>query len=103
VSQSLKPGDIVNLVGDSESAYVVVATFANRAQVVYCGSMRWYMPEWQDVAQVVHPATINKHSRRARRWLDDVRFDPDGWRRILVGRHAAKTRVTVDHVSMSER
>jgi len=93
-------GDIVNLVDDRESAYVVVAMFANRVQLVYCGSERWYVPKWYEGNQILAPATVNKHSRRARRWLDKAGYDPDGWRRINCGRYGNEQRVTVDHVAM---
>lgn len=99
---SINPGAIVNVVGDTSSAYVVIATFANRVQLVYCGSERWYVPKWFDLKEVVTPANVNKNSRRALRWLERAGFDPDGWRRISVGRSGSESRVAVDHVSMQE-
>lgn len=95
----MKVGAIVNLGADAESAYVVIGVFANRAQLVYCGSERWYVPEWHPLTDI-KPATDNKHRRRAIRWLRKAGFDPDGWRRIDVGRYGAKQTVVVDHEDM---
>jgi hypothetical protein len=99
-------GDLVHLVGASKgdgAVYLVIAgPFANRVQVTYCGSERWYMPVWQPLDQVVKVTAESKHTRRARRWLDKEGFEPDGWRRISVGRYGAEQRVTVDHISMLE-
>lgn len=99
---TLRLGDIVHVGDDTSSAYVVLAVNGDytKARLAYCGSERWYVPEWVDIAKVVLPATDNKNTRRARRKLDKAGFDPDGWRRIVVGRYGSQSRVEVDHISL---
>lgn len=103
-TNELRLGQVVMLVGDDASAYVVIAVNGDytKARVAYCGSARWYVPEWVEASRIVKPTAENKNTRRARRWLDKAGFDPDGWRRILVGRYGSESRVEVDHISLQE-
>lgn len=99
---TLRLGDIVSLADEDQSAYVVIAVNGDytKARLVYCGSQRWYVPEWVETSKIVKPAAENKNTRRARRWLDKAGFEPDGWRRIVVGRYGSEFRVEVDHISL---
>lgn len=104
-AQDLKLGQIVHVADDDSSAYVVIAINGDytKARLVYCGSARWYKPEWIETSKIVTPIVGNKNTRRARRWLDKAGFDPDGWRRITVGRYGSAFNVEVDHISLQER
>lgn len=106
LGERVQVGDLVHLIGASKgdaAVYLVIAgPFANRVQVTYCGSERWYAPVWHELGQIVKVTAESKHTRRARRWLDKAGHDPDGWKRILVGRYGGEQRVPVTHIDMEQ-
>lgn len=97
-------GDIVTLNIDDKAgrSYVVVHEALNgRVQLCYCGAERWYVPEWVDVSWVGIDVTDGPQLRRARRLLAAVKPDPDGWKRIQVGRAGRLRTVIVGHVDVT--
>lgn len=77
-----------------------------RVQLCYCGTGRWYVPEWHAVAEVrtdlrdvelYHRA----HLRRCRKLLAAAKPGPDGWKRIEVGRYGQTQTVIVGHVDLN--
>lgn len=81
--------------------HVVVHEPVNgRVQLCYCGSARWYVPEWHPVEWVSTEVPEGTRLRRCRRLLAAVKPDPDGWKRISVGRYGQEQTVIVGHTSL---
>lgn len=86
------------------AAFVVVAinTHSNKIRVSKCASSRWNAATWHDADSfAIAPAdSKDRNVRRARRLLDAVKPDPDGWKRIECGKPWAPERVPVGHVAL---
>jgi hypothetical protein len=70
----IRLGQIVHLRGHAKgdgAAFVVVKEpMHGRIKLVYCGSTRWYVARWFDVADIIVELTENAHVKRARAWLN---------------------------------
>jgi len=73
-----------------------------RIQLCYCGSERWYVPVWHDAATVSTEIPDSDRLKRARFLLSEVTADPDGWKRLTVGRDGQCRQVVVGHISQDE-
>lgn len=98
----MKIGDVAHVlahpVKGSDSAFVVVGLRSDAVRLSYCGSKRWYVPQWFPTSIVSLAADeANRHVVRARRLLAAVKPDPDGWRRLHVGRDPNITVVVIGH------
>ena len=71
-------------------------------QASYCGSARWYVPEWYPVEIVSTVVPPSPRLTRARRILSRIRPSPDGWIRLDIGRSPNIRTVAVGHVSLRE-
>lgn len=99
----MKLGDIVTLKYGNKAGrphVVVHEPEGCNVQLCYCGSGRWYMPEWHPVEHVETTVRSETDLRRCRRLLLAVKPDADGWKRIQVGRHGWKQPVIVGHVDV---
>lgn len=73
--------------------------FVYRVRLCYCGSARWYVPKWHDVGTVDTKVPDDPKFKRARFLLSEVAADPDGWKRLSVGRDGQVQKVIVGHIS----
>ncbi len=98
-------GQIVHLRGfakGEDKAHVIVGgPSAGRVRLAYCGSERWYHAKWYATEFVITTLQDNAHVKRARRWIEREPFDPDGWKRILIGARygGVGETVAIAHVS----
>jgi hypothetical protein len=79
---------------------VVHEPVGGRVRLCYCGTGRWYVPEWHPVNDVRTDVPAGRQLDRCRKLLAAVKPDPDGFKRILVGRHGWKQAVIVGHVDI---
>jgi hypothetical protein len=104
----VKLGDLVTLTDrlDAHSGmpFVVVSgpTSDGRIQLSYCGSSRWYVPRWYRTTQVTDEIPNSARLARARKLLAELKPDPDGFKRISVGRHGQVHQVVVGHVTLDD-
>lgn len=101
----MKLGDVVTIVGaylHAGKPFVVVhEPLRGRVQVSRVGSRRWFMPEWHAVDEI-RPAGDAKEFRRAQRQVAAVKPDPDGWKRVWIGRYGSDGCVViVGHVDVA--
>ncbi len=102
----MKLSAIVTLITGTHAGrpHVVVHEPVNgRVQLYYFGAARWYAPAWHAVTDVSADARDMRDLarwRRCRRALAELRPDPDGWKRIAVGRYQHVERVIVGHVDL---
>lgn len=87
--------------GENRAHVIVAGPSAGRVKLAYCGTERWYVPKWYAIEFIITELQDNPHTRRARRWLDKVKPDPDGWKRITCGPWAGGESETVGHVDVS--
>lgn len=100
---AVKLGDIVTLHIGSKAGHphvVVHEPINGRVQLCYCGSERWYVPEWIDVRSVNAEVPNGARLRKARRLLLAVKPNFDGWKRIDVGRDGQVRKIIVGHVDV---
>lgn len=100
----MKLGDIVTLETGTKSGrphVVVHEPVGGLVQLCYCGTGRWYVPEWHPVDEVRTDVPEGAQLRRCRRLLLAIKPDPDGWKRIDVGRYGSQHEdVIVGHVDV---
>lgn len=99
----LRLGDIVTVNEGTKIGrpHVVVHEPVNdRVQLCYCGTGRWYVPEWHPIGDVSTRVADTRELRRCRRLLAAVKPGPDGWKRIEVGRYGQTQTVIVGHVDV---
>jgi hypothetical protein len=105
----MKLGAVVTLITGAHAGrphVVVHEPVKGRVQLCYFGSARWYVPEWHPVAAVsadLRDMRDHTRLRRCRRVLADLRPDPDGWKRISVGRSPHLARLAVGHIELDRQ
>lgn len=102
----MKLGDLVTLTEGPKAGrphVVVHEPTRGRVRLCYCGSERWYVPAWHDAATVkTEVPEDDLLFKRARHLLSEVTADPDGWKRLAVGRDGQVQKVIVGHISQDE-
>lgn len=101
----MKLGDIVTVTMGTKirRPHVVLREPVNgRVKLCYCGTGRWYVPEWMPLGWVSREVDDGAQLRRAKRLLLAARAkpDPDGWIRILAGPVYKLEPVIVGHVDV---
>lgn len=98
----MKLGDLVTLTIGSKAGWPHVVVHPPKdgvVQLCYCGSKRWYVPEWHPVSDVASKVPDGRRLRRARKLLAELKPDGHGWLRISVGRYGSPhPDVVVGHI-----
>lgn len=102
----MRLGDLVTLTAGPKAGrphVVVHEPTRGRVRLCYCGTERWYVPAWHDVATVKTEVPADDPLfKRARFLLSEITADPDGWKRLSVGRDGQVQKVIVGHISQDE-
>lgn len=75
-----------------------------RVKLCYCGSSRWYMPQWHSLTDVTEVVIDSPALRRCRKLLAAARASapPDGWIRVQAGRYGQPGEtVIVGHIDIA--